>query len=299
MKKARPWLVVGGNGQLGIEVRKELIRRNIDFQALSSKELDIRDFKSVTNGVSEINPRVIVNCSGWTNVSKAEEHEKEANLLNAYAPAHLARTAQELNSVFVHVSSDYVFSGASNSPYKVEDTTNPVNAYGRSKALGEKLLAELSISRLYLFRTAWLYSEHRQNFVKNILKAYLSGTNPIKVVSDQIGSPTSASDLSFQIIESVIQGIPFGVHHAVNLGAATWYDLAQAALRTLNLDVNYVVPISYADFPSKVVRPRCTLLDMSKWDHISMPKMKEWDEALNLKIHAVFKSVVSENSSEI
>lgn len=299
MKTVRPWLIVGGNGQLGKEVRKELTRREIDFQAFSSKELDIRDFESITHGVSAIKPSVIVNCSGWTNVSSAEEHEMEANLLNAYAPAHLARTAQELNSVFIHVSSDYVFSGANNSPYKVEDTTNPVNAYGRSKALGEKLLADLSYSKLYLFRTAWLYSEHGQNFVKSILKTYLSGTYPIKVVNDQIGSPTSASDLSFQIIESVMQGIPFGVHHAVNLGAATWYELAQAALRTLKLDVNYVVPISYADFPSKVVRPRCTILDMSKWDHIVMPKMKEWKEALNFKIDDVFNKVVSENSSEI
>jgi len=295
----RPWLILGGYGQLGTALQKELTNRNIAFQAYSSTEIDIRDFINVKNKLFSLNPRVIINCAGWTNVNKAEEYEKEATLINAYAAGNLAKIAQQLDSVLVQISSDYIFSGDKNSPYSVDDLADPVNAYGRSKAFGEKLILDQSITKLYIFRTAWLYSEFGKNFVKIILQNYIKKQFPIKVVNDQTGSPTCAFDLSFQIVESVVQGIPFGIYHAVNLGQATWYDLAKAALENLNFDTNVIKPIKYAEYESNVVRPRNSSLDMSKWENTTIPQLKIWPEALSNKIQDIFNRVESEYSNEI
>jgi dTDP-4-dehydrorhamnose reductase len=203
---------------------------------------------------------------------------------------NLIQISKEISSTFVHISTDYVFSGIKISPYSIHDKVNPINAYGVSKALGEKFIKQSEAKKYYVFRTAWLYSEFGTNFVKSILNKYQSNSEKISVVTDQFGNPTLASDLALQIIQAINLRVPYGFYHAVNSGSTSWYDLAVKAIKYAGYDPSRIYGITSDKYPSAVKRPMNTSLESTKWNDISIPEMRSWQEALKSAIPRIIQN---------
>ena len=294
--KKDKWLIIGGSGQLGQALQRELLKTGIDFIAPSSNTLDIRDFEKTRDYIISVNPSAVINCSGWTNVQTAENYSLQANILNGYAVENLLQSSNYISSLFIHVSSDYVFSGSKGLPYTETDLTDPINAYGYSKALGEQLMINNNAKGFYIFRTAWLFSEFGNNFVKNIVLKFYSENADIEVVNDQFGNPTNAHDLAKRIIESVILNIPYGIYNTVNSGSVSWYIFAKRILELLGAENERIKPISSKDHVSKVIRPMNSSLDTSKWSAVGMSEMRSWDKALEMQISSINKIVKSPGS---
>jgi len=278
------WLILGGSGQIGRSLQSLLQQAEIKFDAPSSKLLDIRDFESTKNYVSTVRPDVIINCAGWTDVEKAEKNIIEANILNGYAVENLIRICKDSSITFAHISTDSVFSGNKRVSYLINDQTDPINIYGMSKLIGEKAIESSGASKYYIFRTAWIYSKFGKNFVKTIISKYHSGENQIKVVNDQLGNPTFATDFAAHIIESIKLNIPFGTYHIVNSGEASWYELAVKTFNYLNYDSNIIEAVSSSDYPSLVRRPSYASLDSFDWSSLGLPKMRSWQSALEFSL---------------
>jgi dTDP-4-dehydrorhamnose reductase len=291
MFKKKLWLILGGSGQLGQSLKNDLESREIEFIAPTSSRLDICNFELTRNFILNYHPHVVVNCAAWTNVAQAEINTREANDLNGYAVNNLIKTCDEIACTFVQISTDYVFSGSKMSPYLVNDETDPINAYGISKLIGEKLIKEAAAEKFYIFRTAWLYSEYGTNFVKTIIRKHNYGNNQIKVVKDQFGNPTYASDLASQIIQSINHRIPYGIYHAVNSGTTSWYDFAVRIIDYSGFNSDIVKGVDSRDLPSGVIRPSNTSLDTTNWSDLGISSMRSWEDALKSATPKIIQSL--------
>ena len=222
-------LVTGANGQLGREMRRAAAGSADRYVFTDVAELDIADADAVGRTVRKEKADVIVNCAAYTNVDRAEEDETAADLLNHRAVANLAAAARERGAVLIHISTDYVFRGDKSTPYAEDDPTDPTGAYGRTKLAGERAIAE-SGCRYLIFRTAWLYSEFGNNFLRTMLRL-TAERDSLSVVFDQVGTPTYAGDLARAIFE-IVQGRKYdgreGVYHFSDEGVCSWYDFARA-----------------------------------------------------------------------
>ncbi len=260
-------LVTGANGQLGNEmqlVSKESANHYIFTDVAEGYErLDITNADEVRHMVRERDIRVIVNCAAYTNVDKAEDDVATADLLNNRAVENLAVAAKEADAVLVHISTDYVFQGDRNVPCREDWPTNPLGVYGQTKLAGEQSLLRTGC-RYLIFRTAWLYSAFGKNFVKTM--QHLTATkDSLKVVFDQVGTPTYAADLAallYHIIETG-QLDKQGIYHYSNEGVCSWYDFAQE-ICALSGNVCDIQPCHSDEFPSKVRRPHFSVLDKTK-----------------------------------
>jgi dTDP-4-dehydrorhamnose reductase len=252
-------LIVGGKGQLGrglaatAPVVAEITSHDIDT-------LDITDPAAVAAAMSEVEPELVLNAAAYTAVDKAETDEDAAYAVNAAAVGILAEAARAAGARFVHVSTDFVFDGTSGNPYKPDAPTNPLGAYGRTKLAGEKLAGPGAL----IVRTAWVYAPTGGNFVRTMMR--LMGERPeVRVVADQIGTPTYAPGLARTLWALAAKGVT-GIHHYTDAGAASWYDFAVAiqeeALAAGLLDKAVpVIPITTAEFPTPAVRPSYSVLD--------------------------------------
>ena len=264
-------LITGANGQLGHEMRNVLAgdsRFNTVYTDVAGDDivtLDITDEKAVERMVADHAINVIVNCAAYTAVDAAEDNEQLAALLNADAVGILARTAKRHGARMIHVSTDYVFDGKSNIPYTEEMPTCPQSAYGRTKLDGERQLLEALGDDAVILRTAWLYSPYGKNFVKTMLA--LGKDKPaLKVVFDQVGSPTCARDLANAIV-TVISADTWhgGIYHFSNEGVISWYDFTKAIHRLAGITTCDVQPCHSDEFPAKAHRPAYSVLDKTKF----------------------------------
>jgi dTDP-4-dehydrorhamnose reductase len=252
-------LIVGGKGQLG---RGLAATAPADTQVISHDidTLDIGDADALRACVSEVRPDVLFNAAAYTAVDKAESDEGAALLVNGTAVGTLADAARASGARFVHVSTDFVFDGTSGIPYAPDAVPNPVSAYGRTKLVGEQAAGDGAL----IVRTAWIYAPTGGNFVRTMLR--LMAERPeVRVVADQIGTPTYAPDLAKALWALTGQGVT-GIHHYTDSGAASWYDFAVAiqeeALAAGLLDKAVpVIPITTADFPTTARRPHYSVLD--------------------------------------
>lgn len=247
--------LTGASGQLGSELLKQL------EGPVFSDRIDLTDLASVEAKLRELKPKFVINCAAYTAVDKAEEEPALANALNAKLPQHLGKLSSQLGFHVVHFSTDYVFSGQA-LPYTETDSTDPLSAYGKSKLEGENLLLDAT-STATVIRTSWLYNRNGQNFVNTILKAAKSRPE-LKVVFDQIGTPTFAGDLAecvANILPQLNEQAPRLLHYS-NEGVASWYDFAKAIVHHADLNVT-ISPIRSADYPTKAHRPTCSVLDKS------------------------------------
>ncbi|MEN3534875.1 dTDP-4-dehydrorhamnose reductase [Microbispora sp. ZYX-F-249] len=270
------WLVTGAAGMLGADLTALLAGEGEDVAALSRRDLDLCDPAAVRAAVRTEKPDVVVNCAAWTAVDEAELREREALAVNGDAVRPLAAACAGHGVTLVHLSTDYVFDGTARTPYAEDEPVNPVNAYGRTKAAGER--AALRHGG-YVVRTAWLYGAHGPNFARTMIRL-AAGGDPVRVVDDQHGQPTWTADLAAQIVRLVRASPPPGVYHGTNAGQTTWYGYAREIFRLLGADPDRVTPTSSRDFPRPARRPAYGVLGHGAWGRAGLAPMRDWREAL-------------------
>ncbi len=249
-------LVTGSQGQLGLELQKLAVNYpNRNFLFVDKEQLDLTDSQSVRNFFANHQFDCVINCAAYTNVDGAEDNQREAEILNAGVPQLFAELCNQSGSLLVHLSTDYVFDGNSKVPYSESDIPNPINHYGKTKLQGDNFIKEIA-ERAIIFRTSWLYSVHGHNFVKTILRKALKGES-LKVVDDQLGTPTYAADLATTILK-VVDLLPDGkfnmLYNFTGLGEASWFDFAKTILAVKGFELK-VEPAKTIDMNLKAKRP--------------------------------------------
>jgi len=256
-------LVIGSDGQLGLEFQK--ISNSYDSLSWffsTTKTLDLLKLDSISSFLNDINPSVIINCAAYTSVDKAETESKLANTINYKAVDIISRWTNDHNKKLIHISTDYVFEGLSKLPLFEHSNTNPVNEYGRSKLKGEQVCLKNDTNSI-IIRTSWLYSSFGKNFVKTMI-SLMKNNNTVKVVNDQIGSPTYANDLAKFIIEIIMNSKnKSGLFHYSNEGEISWFEFAKSIKELYNLDCE-IIGVSSKEFKTIAKRPKYSLLNKSK-----------------------------------
>ena len=275
-------LVTGANGQLGMSLRRSFAKAQDAPSVIFTdvEELDITDLAAVRKMVDREQVDCIVNCAAYTNVDAAEDNPALAELLNAKAVENLAVAIQEVNGLLVHISTDYVF-GAEvlNTPIPESQRPEPLGVYGRTKLQGEEAILR-SGARHIILRTAWLYSEFGKNFVKTMLR--LTAEKPsLKVVFDQVGTPTYAGDLAEAIVR-ILETPQEGIYNFTNEGVCSWYDFAKAIAACAGHTACDIQPCHSHEFPSKVHRPAYSVLDKSRIKASFGLEIPYWLDSLRL-----------------
>jgi len=292
-------LVTGANGQLGNEMRivtkgskdKYIFTDVIEAEGQETTILDITNLDTIRNIVREHDVKVIVNCAAYTNVDAAESNEALAERLNAEAPYNQALVMKEVNGLLIHISTDYVFGGDPyNTPCREDQQGTPTGVYGLTKLHGEQNIQKSGVDYL-IFRTAWLYSEFGKNFVKTMLN--LTATKPqLKVVFDQVGTPTYAYDLAsaiFDIIENRKFDGNTGVYHFSNEGICSWFDFTKMiAVMAGNTGCD-ILPCHSDEYPSPVKRPAFSVLDKTKVKETFGVKVPYWTDSLKVCVNNLIK----------
>ena len=258
-------LVTGANGQLGSMMRMLGSVSPNEYLFTDIAELDITDKEAVASFIQDNNIKIVVNCAAYTNVDRAEDDEAAAELVNATAVRNLAEAIKQCDGTLFHISTDYVFGANGNTPRTETMSLDPLGAYGRTKLHGEQAIAEVGCKAI-IIRTAWLYSEFGNNFLKNILRL-TAEKESINVVFDQVGTPTYAGDLAlaiFSIIEADIFIGNEGIYHFSNEGVCSWYDFAVEIATITGRKNCQILPCHSSEFPSKVTRPPYSVLDKTK-----------------------------------
>ncbi|QSB22731.1 dTDP-4-dehydrorhamnose reductase [Curtobacterium sp. 24E2] len=270
------YLITGAAGMLGHDLQQALAGREVT--ARSRAELDITDPAAVDAAVAGHD--VVINSAAYTKVDDAESHEDTAHAVNATGPALLAEAAVRHGAKFVTVSTDYVFDGNGTAPYPEDAPTDPVNAYGRSKAAGEALVREIAPDSSYVVRTAWIYGAHGPNFAATMLRLAASHET-VSVVTDQVGQPTWTGDLAARIVALVDGDAPAGIYHGTNSGQGSWYDFTRAIFSENGLDPERVLPTDSAAFVRPAPRPAYSVLGHDGWSRAGLAPMRDWREALH------------------
>ena len=281
-------LVTGANGQLGCEMRRlgAVSPNNYIFTDLA--ELDITNADAVMYVAKHYSIDAIVNCAAYTNVDKAESDEALAELINATAVGNLAAAMKEVGGTLFHVSTDYVFGSEGNTPRTEDMPLNPLGVYGRTKLHGEEAIVASGCKAL-IFRTAWLYSEFGNNFLKTMMRL-TAEREQLNVVFDQVGTPTYAGDLAlalFSIIEAGVYEGNEGIYHFSNEGVCSWYDFAveiAAAAGNTGCRIN---PCYSSEFPSPVTRPPYSVLDKTKIKRVFDIDIPHWRESMEYCIKRI------------
>ena len=281
-------LVTGANGQLGCEMRRLGAVSPNNYIFTDVAELDITNAAAVMYVAKHYSIDAIVNCAAYTNVDKAESDEATAELINATAVANLATAMKEVGGTLFHVSTDYVFGSEGNTPRTEDMPLNPLGVYGRTKLHGEQAIIESGCKAL-IFRTAWLYSEFGNNFLKTMLRL-TAEKEQLNVVFDQVGTPTYAGDLAlaiFSIIEAGVYEGNEGIYHFSNEGVCSWYDFAveiAAVAGNTNCRIN---PCHSSEFPSPVTRPPYSVLDKTKIKNTFDIDIPHWRESMEYCIKRI------------
>jgi dTDP-4-dehydrorhamnose reductase len=284
-------LVTGGNGQLGSEL-KELASSfpQYQFAFTDVAELSITDQQAVDEFFSKENPAYLINCAAYTAVDKAEAEKKLNEQINGIAVGILASACKQYGTKFIHISTDYVFSGNATTPLKETDSVDPVNEYGVSKLLGEQLAVQNDPDCI-IIRTSWVYSFYGKNFVKTMMRL-MNEKESIGVVNDQIGSPTYAADLAEAIMQIIGSGNwQPGVYNYSNEGVISWFNFANE-IKGLIGSSCVVNPVTTEQFPTPAKRPKYSVLDKTKIQQIFSLQLKDWKDSLRICVDKL-KSVNS------
>lgn len=284
-------LVTGANGQLG-RALKEAAPDAMQVRAVSRNELDVTDRMAVHAMLKTWRPDVIINAAAYTAVDKAESEPELAEQGNAIAPRNLALAANEIQARVIHISTDFVFDGSSSRPYLPDSETAPLGVYGRTKLAGEKAVQEVTGERALIVRTAWVYDATGKNFLRTMLRL-MHERGAVKVVADQVGTPTSAASLASVLWQFVLHPELSGVFHWTDAGVASWYDFAvaiaeEAVAAGVLSSMPAITPIPTQDYPTPAQRPAYSVLDKSATYAALRVKPVHWREQLR----AVMSKVV-------
>jgi dTDP-4-dehydrorhamnose reductase len=269
------YLVTGASGMLGTDLVAALAGR--DVTGLARRDLDVTDRDAVSSAVRGYD--VVLNASAYTKVDDAQTHEDAAYAVNATGVENLALACAAEGATLVSYSTDYVFDGAASTPYAEDAPTSPVTAYGRTKAVGERLAFAANPERTIILRIAYLYGQHGPNFAATMLK--LAATHPtVNVVTDQVGQPTWTVDVAAQTLRALDAGATGGILHATNSGQASWFDFARAIFGANGLDPDRVLPTDSATFVRPAPRPAYSVLGHDRWADVGISAPRPWQDAL-------------------
>ena len=272
-------LITGCNGQLGNEIQllQAQYAQHTWFNT-DVNELDITDKAAIERFVEANEIDGIVNCAAYTAVDKAESDPQLARKLNAEAPAFLAEAVAKRGGWMVQVSTDYVFNGTKHTPYVETDEPCPNSVYGQTKLEGEQAVSKLCPNAM-IIRTAWLYSEFGNNFVKTMIRLGRE-REQLGVIFDQVGTPTYAHDLAMVIMTAIDSGIKPGVYHFSNEGVTSWYDFTKSIHRLAGINTCQVSPLHTAEYPTPACRPAYSVLDKTKIKDAYGIEIPHWEESL-------------------
>lgn len=271
-------LVTGANGQLGHDVVLELERRAHTPVITDKDEMDITDAESVNKFINEAKPDAVIHCAAYTAVDKAEEDIDSCRLVNAVGTRNIARVCAGLGCKLMYISTDYVFNGEGERPWEPDDeVSEPLNVYGQTKYEGEQAVREF-IGRYFIVRIAWVFGLNGSNFVKTMLR--LGRQNgAVKVVNDQIGSPTYTPDLAVLLCD-MIESDKYGCYHATNEGLCSWYDFACEIFKAADMTEVTVTPVSSGEFPAKAKRPHNSRMSKEKLEANGFNRLPAWQDAV-------------------
>lgn len=287
-------LVTGGDGQLGCALRALIEKMNLPFRFYftDAGELDITDRSQIESFVVGQQIRYILNCAAYTAVDKAEEEREMAFTINAAGVENIALVAKQYGVKVIHLSTDFVFDGASTIPYDEESEPHPLSVYGETKLKGEQLLQAAGGEWLIL-RTSWLYSEYGSNFVKTMLRL-MRERELLTVIDDQRGSPTYATDLAEMMIhilqQSEVNGWTNGLFHFSNRGQTSWYGFADAIRRVAGIENCKLVPVTTAEYPTAARRPAYSVMDLTKISNRFRVEIPTWEEALQRCLQKILQT---------
>ena len=272
-------IVTGVNGQLGHDVVNQLKSRGHHPVGVDIGEMDITDCESVADVLSNVKPDAVIHCAAWTAVDSAEDNEDKVRLVNAYGTENIAKQCKKLGCKLMYLSTDYVFDGQGNAPWHPDcKNYKPLNVYGQTKLEGELAVSGL-VDKFFIVRIAWVFGKNGNNFIKTMLR--LSEThNTLRVVNDQIGTPTYTFDLA-RLLVDMVETEKYGYYHATNEGGyISWAEFAEAIFKTANKNVK-VIPVSTKEYGlSKAVRPFNSRLDKSKLIENGFKPLPAWQDAL-------------------
>ena len=275
MPKSRPTVILGARGLVGSALMKAL--RDEAPLALNREECDLTRPDQMLKVMDRLRPRVFINAAAWTDVDGCESHPETARQVNALGPGRLAQAAREIGCLLVHLSTDFVFDGKADRPYREDDRPAPLSVYGRSKLEGEEAVQDAGGDWL-IVRTSWVFGYYPHGFVWKIIKAAREG-RAIRVVDDQTGSPTFAPDLA-QGVGALLRVKASGLFHVVNQGQASWWDLARRALDLSGFGHKEAARTTAAEYGLPAPRPGFSVLDAGKFHYITGRSLRAWPEAL-------------------
>ncbi len=269
-------VISGGNGQLGKELTEYLKEKNFDVFSFGSNEMDITQLENIYKILKEIKPEVIINCAAYTKVDDCEKNIKKAFLVNSIGAKNIAIVSNKINAKLFHISTDYIFDGIKNIPYTEYDDPNPLSIYGKSKLFGEIYIKEHT-PFFFILRVAGVYGKYGNNFVKTIIKL---GKNQkkVKVVNDQITTPTWTLDITKQIIK-LINTEQFGIYNASCEGECSWYEFTKYIYKLLDIKTE-LVPCSTEEFPRPAKRPPYSVLENFNLKLIGYNIMPHWKKSI-------------------
>ena len=269
-------LVTGVKGQLGYDVMKILNTRSIDCLGADIEDFDITDFDAVSSFIKGYHPDVVVHCSAYTAVDKAEENLELCRNINANGPRNIATVCKEIDAKMVYISTDYVFPGTGDRAYEPEDATGPLSVYGQTKLDGEIAVREL-LDKYFIVRTAWVFGKNGNNFIKTMLRVGKEHDS-MNVVCDQVGSPTYTADLAV-LLYDMIQTEKYGTYHATNEGYCSWAEFAVEIFKQAGYStkVNFITSDQY---PAKAKRPENSRMSKEKLKDAGFACLPTWQDAL-------------------
>lgn len=269
-------LVTGIKGQLGHDVMQCLAKREIEAVGADIEEFDITDFKGTRDFIVAVKPDVVIHCSAYTAVEKAEDDMELCMAVNGTGTENIAKVCKELNSKMLYISSDYVFPGVGENFYEVTDIPNPLGRYGKTKQAGEEAVKKI-LNQYFIVRTSWVFGKNGSNFVKTMLRLGKE-KKEINVVNDQIGSPTYTKDLAPLLCDMVLTE-KYGIYHATNEGICSWAEFAKEIMKIGGLDAK-VNGISSEEYPSRVIRPKNSRLSKKSLDENGFQRLPDWKDAV-------------------
>ena len=285
-------LLIGAKGQVGQELQVTLPYLG-EVISIGREELDLTNSEKISQLIREIHPDYLVNAAAYTAVDKAETEPDLAYSINAIAPKIMAESAEKIKAKFLHISTDYVFDGRKNTPYLETDLTNPLGVYGQSKLRGEEEIKTVN-SQAIILRTAWVYGSYgKSNFVKTMLRLGKE-REELKVVVDQLGSPTWSKDIAAAITHLLINADnPAGIYNFTNSGVASWFDLTkaifeEAKISGIPLKIQRVIPITTAEYPTPAVRPAYSVLSGQKISQQLGYIPPYWRDSLKAMLNQLF-----------
>jgi dTDP-4-dehydrorhamnose reductase len=270
-------LVTGAKGQLGFDVVNEVKQRGYEVVGIDIDELDITDNEQVNAVLTQVNPNVFIHCAAWTAVDAAEDNEEKVRTVNVHGTENIAKICGKLNCKLIYISTDYVFDGQGDEPWKPDDKCNPLGVYGQTKYEGE-LAAQSHCEKLFIVRIAWVFGKNGSNFVKTMLNLAKTRDN-LSIVNDQIGTPTYTFDLA-RLLVDMAKSDKYGKYHATNEGGyISWFDFASEIFKQANVTIE-LKPVTSAKFPTKAKRPFNSKLDKSKLVQSGFELLPDWKDAL-------------------